>query len=317
MQIKAADDPTRDIRALEGLLRRTDLSSGKRREIEDHLRQVRAGHTGEREAAREMELNFGRTRNFMTIHDLRFVVDGFPAQIDHLILNRLGEIWVCETKHFVEGVSVNEHMEWSRYWKGKRIGMASPIEQNRRHILLLSRVFADRRIAGPRRFGVAEMTPDFRSLVLVSNNASIGRPRKAIPGLEQVIKIERLEATVRGAIDASSPRRFARMMGEQGLEAFAREVASIHEPIAFDWVGRFGLPQTSPVSEQTPPPVAVTARALKESPIDERHRCSVCEGPVTRAEVFYSTVKLRARFGGRVVCRTCQTESPEVNRPPA
>ena len=306
MLIKATDDPTRDIRALEGLLRRTDLSSAKRREIEEQLRLVRSGLTGEREAAREVELNFGRTRNFATIHDLRFVVDGFPAQIDHLILNRLGEIWVCETKHFVEGVSVNEHMEWFRYWKSKPVGMASPIEQNRRHILLLSRVFADRRIAGPRRFGVAEMTPDFRSLVLVSNNASIGRPRKAVPGLEQVVKIERLEATVRGAIDASSPLRFARMMGEHGLEAFAREVASIHEPIAFDWVGRFGLTTTPAPTRATPTPGESKRRSPKESPIDDRRRCAICDGPVTRAEVFYSTVKLRDKFGGRVVCRACQ-----------
>jgi hypothetical protein len=301
MQIKAADEATRDVVALEALLTRPYFRGRLQSEVTDELRKVRAGLTGEREAAREIELNFGRSRNFMTIHDLRFEVDGFAAQIDHLILNRLGEIWVCETKHFVEGVAVNEYSEWFRYWRGNRIGMASPIEQNRRHMLLLSRLFEDGRLDGPKRLGIAPMKPDLRSLVLVSNNASIGRPRKRVPGLEQVIKIERLEATVRGAIDASSPKRFMRFIGADALEAFARRLAAVHQPIAFNWPSRFGL---SSVEEASVPRTAVLPspeRARRGS----GHRCAACDTPVSFAVVKFCWNNAK-RFENKVFCIKCQ-----------
>ena len=48
----------------------------------------------------------------MVIHDLRLEVDGRVAQIDHLIIDRFLTVWVCESKHFAEGVGVDEHREW-------------------------------------------------------------------------------------------------------------------------------------------------------------------------------------------------------------
>lgn len=303
MQIKAAVDPTRDIVALERLLARPDIRGAVRSEIEDELRKIRAGVTGERDAAREIELNFGRSRNFMTIHDLRFEVDGYPAQIDHLILNRLGEIWVCETKHFAEGVKVDEHSEWYRFWRRKPIGMASPIEQNRRHMLLLQRLFDDGRVERPRRLGIFPMKPDLRSLVLVSNQASIGRPRKPISGIEQVIKIERLEATVRGAIDTSTPQRLLRMMGKEGLEAFALRLAAVHQPIEFNWPARFGLP---PIVDAAP--AAAPAESPTPSPArrGSGHRCAECGSPVSFAVVKFCWNNAK-RFDNKVYCMECQT----------
>ena len=87
-------------------------------------RRIRAGQKVEQDAACEIELYFGRSPTWMTIHDLRIEVDGHVAQIDHLLINRLAEIWVCESKHFAEGVSVNEHGEWHRWWHGR--ARASP-----------------------------------------------------------------------------------------------------------------------------------------------------------------------------------------------
>ena len=35
--------------------------------------------------------------------------------MDHLIITRLLEIWVCESKHFAEGVAINERGKWSAF----------------------------------------------------------------------------------------------------------------------------------------------------------------------------------------------------------
>src|SRR5215204_5537741 len=130
MQIKAADGRARDVTELEELLDRPDLPQATRRRVEAEIRNIQAGERAERDAAYHIELYFGRSENWASIHDLRIEVDGLAAQIDHLLLDRVGEIWVCESKSFAEGVSINDHGEWSRWWHGRPDGMASPIEQN-------------------------------------------------------------------------------------------------------------------------------------------------------------------------------------------
>jgi Nuclease-related domain. len=317
MQIKAADDRQHDLDVLAGMLDRPDVDGPRRRDIEREIATTKAGIAAERAAAYEIELYFGKSANFMTIHDLRIEVGEFSAQIDHLILNRLGEIWVCESKHFAEGVSVNEHGEWLRWWGGRAQGIPSPVEQNRRHMHLLGRVFDEGLVPLPRRFGVAPMRPDLRSLVLVSNNARIGRPRRPLAELDDVIKVEKIDSRVRGAIDQAAPHRIGRVMGKDGLEAFARNLAALHRPMHFDWLGRFGLASigaeprltsapTSAVRSGVVSPVVQPARPSKPSPIAVGRQCESCSGSITMAEVYYSTVKLRQAFGGRAVCRSCQ-----------
>ena len=119
MQIKAADGRHADVIALERLLDRSNVPVATRKRIEDEIRTIRAGERGESDAAYEIELWFGESPNWATIHDLRIEVGGLAAQMDHLIINRFAEIWVCESKSFVEGVSVNDHGEWTRWWNGR------------------------------------------------------------------------------------------------------------------------------------------------------------------------------------------------------
>ena len=140
MLIKAADDKGGDVLALERLLARPDVATAMRKHIQTQVRNIRGrGGRAEHDAAYQIELYFGRSENWATIDDLRIEIDGSSAQIDHRI-NRLAEVWVCESKAFAEGVSVNEYGEWSRWWHRRHKGMPSPIEQNQRHIHLLERV---------------------------------------------------------------------------------------------------------------------------------------------------------------------------------
>jgi hypothetical protein len=189
---------------------------------------------------------------------LRIEVDGLGAQIDHLIINRMAEVWVCESKSFAEGVSINDHGEWSRWWQGRQTGMPSPIEQNRRHIHLLQRAFDQGLAPLPRRLGLLPMKPRLRSLVLVSNDARISRPKRTVDGIEDVIKAEQLKARLIDEFDRLPPHDLARAIGKEGLEQFARGLAALHRPNSFDWLARFGLP-----AEPAASPVPVAASAPK------------------------------------------------------
>ena len=101
------------------------------------------------------------------------------AQIDHLIINRLMEIWVCESKHFAEGVAINEQGEWSRYYTGRAHGMPSRSSRTADTSSRSSACSIPGAVPLPKRLGTIAIKPDLKPVVLVSNNARISRPRGA------------------------------------------------------------------------------------------------------------------------------------------
>jgi hypothetical protein len=281
MQIKAADSSQPDVLALERLLDRADLPAATRKRVEAEIRQIMAGERAEQAAAYQIELYFGRSENWATIHDLRIEVGGLAAQIDHVLINRLAEVWVCESKSFAEGVSINEHGEWLRWWNGRCEGIPSPIEQNHRHIHLLQRVFDDGLAPRPRRFGLAPMKPRLKSLVLVSDSAKISRPRKRVGGLDEVIKAEQLKTHVFDAFDATPDWDVLRLIGKHGLEKFARGLAALHRPASFDWAARFGLPEMTEGTSARPATAPSAAPPLPR-PTEPRPRLVKYDGPCSR-----------------------------------
>lgn len=323
MQIKAADNKRPQLDALTALLTRADADAETRARIEREIRSIRSGEKGEREAAYEIEFHYGQSRNVMTIHDLRLEVDGRVAQIDHLIVNRLLQVWVCESKAFAEGVAVNEYGEWSAFYGGRPRGIPSPIEQNKRHVTVLIDAIAKGRVELPKRLGIALM-PEIKSVVIVSNTARISRPttRAArVEGLETVMKVEQLVATINRSIDQKSESlgaalaALATFVSAETAERLARQLAALHSPARFDWPSRFGLPATAPAAVSRPAPLAGSAAdAVKgESGHAEarrradppRPRCESCNTPVSDAVVSYCRANA-TRFAKRILCMTCQ-----------
>lgn len=304
VQIKAADGREADLAALRGLLKRRDVDPATRARIEREVRIVAAGAKGERDAAYEIEFHFGRLAKRATIHDLRLEVDGRVAQIDHLIIDRLLTIWVCESKHFAEGVGVNDHGEWVRYIGGRPHGMASPIEQNRRHIEVLRDVFDRGLVELPRRLGVT-VKPDLRSVVLVSNVARISRPRSKAPaeaaGMDHVIKVERLKAILDADRETTSLLALRKVVSTDTVERIGRELAALHQPApVVDWAARFGLGPT-PI----PAPSVVASQSGRGRA--SGRSCEGCGRPVSVGVARYSE-EHPERFGGRILCMDCQRD---------
>jgi hypothetical protein len=294
MQAKAADDREQDVAALEGLLKWPQVDARTRTRIEQEIRSIRVGAAGEREAAYEIEFHFGATPNVVTIHDLRIEHDGYAAQIDHLIINRVLQIWICESKHFSEGVAVNAQGEWTRYFGGHPVGMESPIKQNERQITVLDRVLKSGAVRLPRR--LVQMRPELRGLVLVSNKARITRPRAKVDGIETVIKAEQLADRVYKDVDVRLRTLVQRFVSEKTIEQLARDLVALHRPTAFDWAARFGL-------EQQAPAPTMSTRGLPGDPSGVS--CGRCGGSATFAEVAFCRYN-KPRFRGGIYCRPCQ-----------
>ena len=111
MLIKKADDKTKDIEVLQGLLTHPDASVEIKRKIEQEIRNIQSGIRGEADTAYELDFYYGPSKNWAVIHDLRIEHKGRVAQIDHLLVNRFLDVWICESKRFSEGIAINEQGE--------------------------------------------------------------------------------------------------------------------------------------------------------------------------------------------------------------
>ena len=134
MLIKQADDQSQLFEQLERLAGTGNSAEAKR--ATDELRRRRSGLKGESESAYLIDFDYAKSANWAVIHDLRIEHEGRVAQIDHLLLNRWMEVYVLESKHFHAGVKITEDGEFMRWNDFRKTyeGMASPLEQNERHI---------------------------------------------------------------------------------------------------------------------------------------------------------------------------------------
>jgi hypothetical protein len=328
MIIKEADDRQADVAALQTLLTNlapTGAHAGVRQLIEREIRNINAGAKGEAEAAYEMRVHWGDSKNWMVLHDLRIEHGGLVAQIDHLLINRWLEMWVCESKHFADGVAINEQAEFTAYYGRQAYGVPSPIAQNANHILILERWFKSGPVKLPTRLGLT-IRPDLKSLVLVSKRARISRPKANVEGIECVIKNDALKATIVKAVEDASTLLITKTIGQDTLERVARDIAAQHKPIRFDWAAKFGLNQAPSAQASAPypagqraapaqaqrlmPPAAGAALSASAdpSPTGREYRCHACASPVELKVARFCWFN-KPKFGGNVYCPECQVKA--------
>ncbi|MEQ1635248.1 MAG: nuclease-related domain-containing protein [Methylococcales bacterium] len=314
MIIKLADDKQSQLSAIKSLLSHPNADATKKKRIEQEIRNIQAGIRGEDEAAYEMKVHFGESKNWMIIHDLRIEHGGLVAQIDHLMINRFLEIWVCESKHFSEGIEINEHGEFSAFFSSKPYGVPSPIEQNNKHILILKRLFDTGIINLPTRLGLT-MKPDLKSLVLVSKHARITRPKAKVDGLDCIIKNDHLFKTIDKSISNNNPLLLAKVIGQDTIEALAIEIINLHKPIQFDWLAKFGLSfpinssQTpSSVTQQQNPAIQQNLQSISVEDAQKSNPKLICH--TCGVSISYNVAKFcwsnKRKFGDYIYCMECQ-----------
>lgn len=312
MQIKAADDRTKRLRLLEDIQKSPLLSTEQKKWLESELWNLRTGIQGEQEAAHYLDSYLAKSENSVLIHDLRLVVEGETAQIDHLLITRGAGIILFETKNFNGDILINEHGEFSVRYKSGTRGIPSPLEQSRRHEYVLSRLLP-----------TLEITPrvgskfDFRHLVLVHPKCNITRPKREIFDTSTVIKADMFpkwhEDWVNespGAIDVI--RFLTNVRGRDTVREWGEKLVRQHRQVDQLWLPEFMQPKTqaiaTPESEQAcsteaslPLPSATAApKAEKRKLI-----CAHC-GSKIDFQVGKFCWNNEKRFGGYQYCREHQ-----------
>lgn len=305
MILKSSTGRNEDLIVLQRLLEESNQDSIKKK-ITQEIKNIRAGERGEKESAYEIDFHFASSNNIAVIHDIRLEHNGFVAQIDHLWINRLMQIYVCESKHFSEGISINDHGEFTAFYNKVPYGVPSPIEQNNRHIQILKNIFKDgSNLKIPMRLGMP-IVPSFHSVILVSKNARINRPQKHFAGLENIIKTDSIGSFLNKEEPTSGisglfsvVNSVSKICSAETIHALASDLVKLDKPIKFDWIGKFGMTNDS-IESPKPSDIYKSDEHKKTKLL-----CSKCETKVDYAVAKFCWFN-KSRFGGNVFCRDCQ-----------
>ena len=290
MLLKSADDKSGDVAALEALVRQSDVDARQRRAIQDEIWSIRLGMKAEADAAYQLDFDLRDSKHWAVIHDLRIDLDGRVAQMDHLVISRLLEVFVCESKSYTGGVKITERGEWSTYRDRRPVGIPSPVEQNRRHIAVLEEIVKRGYVELPQR--IVAIKPTYKNIILVSPGGLITRPRKMLPELDSVVKVDQFRTHLLNR--DISDRQILKLVGSDTLADFGRQLVALHRPAKIDWAAKFGLPPTAPAAA----PIAGPARRPWFVKFDGP--CSNCGTMLARGtEAIW---RQRAR---RMLCLSC------------
>lgn len=260
MILKSADDKSKRIALLEELQRSTRLDTYQRTWLSEELERFKKGIQGERDSAHYLDNYFRNGQNHVVLHDLRFVVDGDVAQIDHLVINRAVGIYLIETKNYAGNLVINGHGEFTAEYGKLRFGIESPLEQSRRHERVLIRLLEQLEIVGR-----TQKQPDFHHVVMLHPKAIIQRPPAATFDSSNVIKADQFPTWHAGYVEgmgiSSTLKSALNMRSLDTIKEWGEKLKRQH---------RVADPLALPDFMRPKPPVAAAAPAVNKSPESPR-----------------------------------------------
>jgi len=109
--------------------------------IKQEISKLETGLFGEKETAYFIDFNLKDSENYAILHDLRLEIDGLTAQIDHLLINKAVGIILVETKNTKAEITINDDGTMLyKYGKNKSYNQANPLEQSKRHELVVEKI---------------------------------------------------------------------------------------------------------------------------------------------------------------------------------
>jgi len=113
MIIKKGDNREADVSELRRLLD-CQISAKQRFLIERVIKCVSSGIRGEESSAYYIDFRYHDSQHWAVIHDLLLELNGFVAQIDHLLMNRFLDSYVLESKNYYYGIKISPEVgSWS------------------------------------------------------------------------------------------------------------------------------------------------------------------------------------------------------------
>lgn len=323
MLLKSADDKSKRETLLEELQRSPLLDVGQKKWLREELSRLKKGIQGERDSAHYLDSYFKNGENHIVLHDLRFVVDGEVAQIDHLIINRALGFYLLETKNYSGNLIINEQGEFTVDYGDGRFGIPSPIEQSMRHERILSTLLERLDIVGR-----TQKKADFHHVVMLHPKAIITRPPAKVFDTSHVIKADQFPTWHQQFVDKIGVgtvfKSLLNVRSFETIKEWGEKLMRQHRPADQLTLPDFMQPKhavtatvkppipATPAVVQCPPPAKPTqttnsqasTAAHTEEPA-KRLICTHCGSKISFAEGKFCWNNAK-RFGGVAYCRVHQ-----------
>jgi hypothetical protein len=323
MLLKSVDEKSKRVTLLEELQQSQLLDASQKRWLREELMRFTKGIQGERDAAHYLDNYFKNGENHVVLHDLRFVIDGEVAQIDHLIINRASQMYLLETKNYACNLVINDHGEFTAEYGTARFGIPSPMEQSRRHERVLVRLLERLDIVGR-----TQKQPDFHHVVMLHPKATISRPPANVLDTSNVIKADQFPTWHQSFVNKIGVgavfKAALNMRSMDTIKEWGEKLMRQHRPADLLELPDFMRPrELVPVGSQEVPPVAVGTIATvpkntnidkslpiaTNNPVDDQPAkkliCAKCGIKISFAEGKFCWNNEK-RFGGLQYCREHQ-----------
>lgn len=299
MIVKEKDSREKEIQELETISKLPDIPDEIKAKAKKEQRSLLGGMQGENNAAYFIDFYYRDNPNWAIIHDLRIEYNGFTAQIDHLMIGRALEFYVLESKNFSHGIKITERGEFLAWYNKGYRAIESPIEQNKRHIVVLKKLLEGEKLL-PKRFGMT-LQPTFRPYVLISPKMRVIRPSADKFNTDEVIKMDEFAKRVKADGDDMNPLEavgfVAKMISVSALEDLARSLVKYHKPVEIDYYEKYGISRVQPERKKD----AETSQKRTRS----KYFCAKCGKPISKKVAIYC-FQHKERFGGKAYCFDCQ-----------
>jgi hypothetical protein len=325
MLLKSVDDKSKRVALLEELQRSKFLDAYQKNWLREELIRFTKGLQGERESAHYLDHYFKDGENHVVLHDLRFLMDGDVTQIDHLIINRTGHIFLLETKNYACNLVINDHGEFTAEYGTAKFGVPSPIEQSRRHERVLAKLLERLDIVGR-----TQKLPDFHHVVMLHPKAIISRPPANVLDTSDVIKADQFPTWHQSFVDKIGVggifKAALNMRSLDTVKEWGEKLIRQHRPADLLTLPDFMRPHEPAKAAQPPtkPSQKVEGSELPIQPAANRHSSPIAaakpieEHPVKNLICAQCGVKISypegkfcwnnaKRFGGLQYCRVHQS----------
>jgi len=298
MIFKDRDSKKNDLILLKKILL-CNITEEQRFLVNRELNNMKKGDAGENDASYFINFYYGKSPNWAVIHDLRIEYNDQVAQIDHLLINRLFDFYILESKSYKNGIRITKFGEFESEYNNRFYGIRSPIEQNKRHIHLLNLLLRNENIL-PKRLGIS-IKPKYLNYILISPNSTIERPPKKYFNTDSVIKADTLKTVIEKNADHAPITEIgslAKLSSFSTISEIAKKIVSFHTPKQTNWVARFGLSR-----DQLTPLKSLPVHPEKKDKY--KYFCAKCKIgiPDNVAKFCWNN---KVKFGGRAYCFDCQ-----------
>lgn len=307
MIIKPFTDSDSDVQRLLALKAHTRATPKHHTAIDRQIKAIRSGKKGEREAAYHIDFHYGQSKNWVVAHDLRLEINGRVAQIDHLILGRKMDLFLCETKYWSQGIAINENKEFTAFYGNKAIGIPSPVEQSERHVSVVADALKSENTWRPKRLGM-QIPIDIRSVIIVSTQSRITRPEGLIKKeFDNIIKADQFSTHTQDIMESSTRAiSICKIVSLDTVQRLMESLVAQHKPIAIDYAAKFGLDKL-PVTPSISP--ALDAAVKKpEAKKAKTYSCAACHQKVELKVARFCWFN-KDKTGGLILCRTHQNKA--------